>query len=71
MDTYNYDSTKIKTTQVKSQEDISFPTDGHKTISGSGVFKTFTVNVPFQASIGRGKKYFLKRFQVKRNVFMQ
>ena len=29
-DTYNQDGTKIKTTQVKSQGDKSFPADGHK-----------------------------------------
>ena len=31
-DTYNQDGTKIKTAQVKSQGDSSFPTDGHKAI---------------------------------------
>ena len=31
-DTYNLDDTKIKTAQVKSQEDSSFPTDGYKAI---------------------------------------
>ena len=29
-DTYNYDSTKIITAQVKSQWDSAFPTYGHK-----------------------------------------
>ena len=29
-DTYSLDDTKIKTAQVKSQGDSSFPTDGHK-----------------------------------------
>ena len=28
----NFDGTKIKTAQEKSQEDSSFPTDGHKAI---------------------------------------
>ena len=31
-DTYKLDGTKIKTAQVKSQGDSSFPTDGHKAI---------------------------------------
>ena len=31
-DSYNLDGTKIKTAQVKSQGDSSFPTDGHKAI---------------------------------------
>ena len=31
-DTYNLDGTKIKTAQVKSQEDSFFPTDVHKAI---------------------------------------
>ena len=31
-DTYNLDGTKIKTAQVKSQGDSSFPIDGHKAI---------------------------------------
>ena len=30
--TYNLDRTKIKTTQVKSQRNSSFPTAGHKAI---------------------------------------
>ena len=31
-DTYSEDGTKIKTAQMKSQGDSSFPTDGHKAI---------------------------------------
>ena len=31
-DTYNEGGTKIKTAQVKSQGDSSFPTDGHMAI---------------------------------------
>ena len=31
-DINNYDGTKIKTAQVKSQGDSYFPTDGHKAI---------------------------------------
>ena len=31
-DPYNLDGTEIKTAQMKSQEDSSFPTDGHKAI---------------------------------------